>query len=67
MNFKIFALTWAYKKLKIDLQPKKNITLSNSERCRTGQLLDGATVKSTKYATMYAVTVFKGEKHIFTL
>ena len=66
MNFKIFAFTWAYKKLKIDLQPKK-ITLSNSERCRTGQLLDGATVTSTKYATMYAATVFKGEKHIFTL
>ena len=26
------------------------------------QPLDGATAKSTKYATTYAVTVFKGEK-----
>ena len=60
MKFPIFALTWTYKITKLGLQQRNNgLNLKETE---LDQLLDGATAKSTKYATTYAVTVFKGEK-----
>ena len=45
--------------------PAKKQRFQTLKDAELDQLLDGATAKSTKYATTYAVTVFKGEKQFF--